>query len=156
MYEFIEHNTNDSIVILTKWMLKIKLLISIPFYYLYHILLGASASWALTPVGHINRCQRFHDSVRPADTRSSSSLTSVYPRIKFPSRRLLLHTNDMADLAQPWILISYITFMSLRSSYSSQLYQMGKSSPTLTGSQILRRSFLSNTIKAAASVKMHG
>ena len=36
------------------------------------------------------------------DARSSSSPTSADPRIKYPSRRsILLHTNDMAEPAQP-------------------------------------------------------
>ena len=50
-----------------------------------------------------------------------------------------------------WIL-RCITSMSLRSSYSSLLNRMRKSSPTRTGPKILRRTFLSNTLKAAASV----
>ena len=40
--------------------------------------------------------------VSPKDTRSSSSSTSADPRIKYPSRRsILLHTNDIAEPAQP-------------------------------------------------------
>ena len=46
-----------------------------------------------------------------------------------------------------WILICCITSKSLGSSYSSR-----KSSPTRTGPKILRRTFLSNTLKAVASL----
>ena len=55
---------------------------------------GASASCAATPVGY--------DLVFPTDTRSSSSSHSVDPRIKYPSRRSILHhMNNMAEPAQP-------------------------------------------------------
>ena len=50
------------------------------------------------------------------------------------------------------ILIHCTTSMSLRSSYSSLLNRMRKSSPTRTGPKMLRRTFLSNTLKAASSV----
>ena len=46
------------------------------------------------------------------------------------------------------------TSTSLRSSYSSLLNRMRKSLPIRTGPMILRRTFLSNTFKATASV--HG
>ena len=46
--------------------------------------------------------QGFLDLVLPADTRSSSSPTSADLRIKYPSHRnILIHTNDMAEPAQP-------------------------------------------------------
>ena len=97
--------------------------------------------------------QGFLNLVFPTDTSSSSSPTSADPRIKYPSRRsILLHRNDMAEPAQPLKLIRCLMSMSLRSSYSSLLNRMRKSSPTLTGPRILRRTFLSNTLKAAASV----
>ena len=64
--------------------------------------LCASASCVPKPVGHTNRCQIFLYLVFPMDTRSSPSSTSLDPRIKYPSHRiLLLHTYDMADPAQP-------------------------------------------------------
>ena len=67
-----------------------------------HILPGASAPCAPTPVGYINRWQNFLDLVFPTDARSSSAPTSADPRIKYPSRRsILLHTNDMAEPTQP-------------------------------------------------------
>ena len=50
------------------------------------------------------------------------------------------------------ILIRCTTSMSLRSLYGSLLDRMLKSSPTRTESKILRRTFLSNTLKAVASV----
>ena len=57
---------------------------------------GASASCEPTPVGYTNRSQGFLDLMFPTET------TSVDPRIEYPSRRsILLHKNDMAELAQP-------------------------------------------------------
>ena len=62
-----------------------------------HILPGAFASYAPTPVGYTNRWQGF-----PTDAKSSSTPASADPRIKYPSRRSnLLHTNDMVEPAQP-------------------------------------------------------
>ena len=62
---------------------------------------------------------------------SSSSPTSVDPRIKYPSRRsILLHTNDITGQCSRWILIRCTTSMSL---------SMRKSSPTRTG---YRRSYV--------------
>ena len=51
--------------------------------------LGASASCAPTPVGFTNQWQSFLHLVLPTDFR------------KYPSRRSILHTNDMAEPAQP-------------------------------------------------------
>ena len=67
-----------------------------------HILPGTSTSCTTTPVGYTNRWQGFLDLVFPTDTRSSSSPNSAEPRNKYPSRRsILLHTNHMAEPAQP-------------------------------------------------------
>ena len=52
-----------------------------------------------------------------------------------------------------WILIRCTTSMLLRSSYSSLLDWMRKSLPTRTGPKILRRTFLTNALKATASVR---
>ena len=49
-------------------------------------------------------------------------------------------------------LIRCTTSLSLRSSYISLLNRIRKSSPSRTGPKIVRRTFLSNTLKAAASV----
>ena len=43
------------------------------------------------------------DLVLPTDTRSSCSSTSADPRIKYPSRRSILLTNDKAEPAQPLV-----------------------------------------------------
>ena len=51
-----------------------------------------------------------------------------------------------------WILIRCTTSMSLRSSYSSLLIWMRKSSPTRIGPMILCRTFLLNTLTAVSSV----
>ena len=73
-----------------------------------------------------------------SNTRLSGASSSI--RTTWPSQR------------SRWILIRCTSSMSLRSSYSSLLNRMRKSSPTRTGPKILRRTFLSNTLKAAASV----
>ena len=66
-----------------------------------HILPGASASCAPTPVGHTNRWQGFLDLVLPTDTRSTSSPSSADPLIKYPSRRIIfLYSHVMAEPAQ--------------------------------------------------------
>ena len=72
------------------------------FAVLQHILPGASASCAPTPVDYTNRLQGFLDLVLPTYTRWSSSPTIADTRIKCLSRRsILLHSNDIAQLAQP-------------------------------------------------------
>ena len=51
-----------------------------------------------------------------------------------------------------WILIRCPTSKLLGSLYSSLLYEMRNSLPTRTGPRILRSTFLTNTLKAAASL----
>ena len=75
-------------------------------------------------------------------------------RIKYSSRRsMLLHMNDIAEPAKPlFINMLHNVYVSLRSSYSSLLNRMWKSSSARTGPKILRTIFLLNTLKATASV----
>ena len=86
----------------------------------------------------------------PTDTRSSSLPTSADPCIKYSSHRSILRTTWPSQLSR-WILIRCTTSKSLRSSYSSLLFRMRKSASTHIGPKILRRTFLLNTLKAAAS-----
>ena len=94
-------------------------------------------------IGHNNPINGF----RPAATHSSRRLcflrvyaSWLHQSMTWPSQCSL------------WILIRCTTSMSLRSSYSSLWNRMRKSSPIRTKSKILLRTFLSNTLKAAASV----
>ena len=120
------------------------------FVLTHNILPGASAlCWLHQSMTGLPRFD-----LSKSDARSSSSLTYADPLIKYPSRRsILLHTNDMAEPAQPLdINTLHNVSMSLRSSYSSLLKRMRKSLPTRIGPKILCTTFLSNTLKAAASV----
>ena len=108
---------------------------------------------------------RLRQLVAPIVDRSSSIWS--FQRIQgCPLRRLTQIPASNTDLAgasssigttwpsqrSHWILIRCTMSMSLRSSYSSLLNRMWKLSPTRTVPKILRRTFLSNTLKAAASV----
>ena len=98
-----------------------------------HKLPGASASCAPTSVGHINRWQAFLDLVLPTDIKSSSTPTSADPRLKYSSAGAFssIRTTWPSQRSR-WILIRCTIYKSLRSSYTSLLYRMRKSSPTRT------------------------
>ena len=117
-----------------------------------HILRGAPTSCASTPVVHANRWRGFLDLVLPTDTRSSSSTRSDFPRSPHQISISFSIWTTWSSQRSRWILIRRTTSMSLRSSYSSLLNWMRKSSPNRPWPKILRRIFLSNTLKTAASV----
>ena len=83
---------------------------------------------------------------------SRFSLSSGYKVVlfKYPSRRsILLHTNDMTEQAQP------LNVNTLHNVYVvEELIQLTieSNAEIITNSKILRRNFLSNTIKATVSV----
>ena len=88
---------------------------------------AASASCVPTPDGHANRWHGYLDFSLPTDTKSSSSLNSGDPPMKYPSCRSYC------------ILIWWTKPMSLGRSYNA-------------GPQILHMIFLSNTLKSTAFV----
>ena len=113
--------------------------------------------YGVTEDRHINPWQDFLDLVLPTQIWSCSFrlLQVLASNIRHFGASSSTWTMSLSPRRHShWMLIRWTTSMSLSSSYSSilKLNPMQKSSLTHTGPKILRKNFLSNILKVAASV----
>ena len=111
-----------------------------------HILPGASAFCALTPVGYTNDRASSIWSFQQIQGRPLCRLLQISAsNTRLAGASFSIRTTWLRQRSR-WILIRCTTSMSLRNSYSSLLNRMWKLSPTRTVPKILRRTFLSRPL----------